>query len=81
MSAVGLISCLDDQRVSREPTPPKVTQTYSYRVVNSYPHDDNAFTQGLAFHDGVLYEGTGLRGRSSLRKVDLETGEILRIRH
>ncbi|MFO8011511.1 MAG: glutaminyl-peptide cyclotransferase [Dehalococcoidia bacterium] len=81
LSAVALISCLEHQRVSPEPTPPKVTQTYSYSVVDSYPHDDNAFTQGLAFHDGVLYEGTGLRGRSSLRKVDLETGEILRIRH
>ncbi len=81
LSAVALISCLDEQRVTPEPAPQKVTQTCSYSVVNYYPHDDNAFTQGLTFHDGVLYEGTGLRGRSSLREVDLETGDILRIRH
>jgi len=50
---------------------------YTYEVVNAYPHDAQAFTQGLALEDGVLYEGTGLRGRSSLRKVDLETGEVM----
>jgi glutamine cyclotransferase len=48
-----------------------------YRIVNTYPHDPQAFTQGLDIHDGVLYEGTGLNGRSSLRRVDLETGEVL----
>jgi len=58
-------------------TPPPV---YTYEVVNEYPHDPSAFTQGLAFHGGVLYEGTGLKGRSSLRKVALETGEVLRKR-
>lgn len=51
---------------------------YGYTVVNSYPHDPEAFTQGLIFRDGVLFESTGLNGRSSLRKVRLETGEILR---
>jgi glutaminyl-peptide cyclotransferase len=48
-----------------------------YRVVNAYPHDPMAYTQGLIFRDGVLYESTGLNGRSSLRKVKLETGEVL----
>lgn len=48
-----------------------------YRVVASYPHDPGAFTQGLFFHDGFLYEGTGLHGRSSIRKVELETGRIV----
>lgn len=48
-----------------------------YRVINSYPHDPGAFTQGLFFHDGFLYEGTGLHGRSSIRKVELETGRIV----
>ncbi len=48
-----------------------------YKVANAYPHDPNAFTQGLAFSDGILYEGTGLRGASVLRKVKLETGDIL----
>jgi glutamine cyclotransferase len=50
---------------------------YTYRIVNTYPHDQGAFTQGLAFENGVLYEGTGLYGKSSLRKVDLETGNVL----
>ena len=53
---------------------------YTYRIVNAYPHDHNAFTQGLVFENGFLYEGTGLRGRSSLRRVELETGDILQIR-
>jgi glutamine cyclotransferase len=53
---------------------------YSYRVLHTYPHDPMAFTQGLVYTDGVLYEGTGLtQGRSSLRRVDLETGEVLQI--
>lgn len=53
---------------------------YTYRVVNAYPHDRGAFTQGLVIEDGVLYEGTGLYGRSSLRKVDLDSGEVLQFR-
>ena len=52
---------------------------YTYEVVNTYPHDQNAFTQGLVFENGILYEGTGLRKRSTLRRVDLETGDILQI--
>ncbi|NYT01252.1 MAG: glutaminyl-peptide cyclotransferase [Methanosarcinales archaeon] len=50
---------------------------YGYQVVGTYPHDRQAFTQGLIFQDGVLYESTGLYGRSSLRRVDLESGEVL----
>lgn len=46
-------------------------------IVNTFPHDRHAFTQGLAFHDGELYEGTGLHGRSSIRRVELETGAVL----
>ncbi len=49
---------------------------YTYEVVNAYPHDVDAFTEGLAFDNGTLYESTGLRGRSSLRKVELETGAV-----
>jgi glutaminyl-peptide cyclotransferase len=49
---------------------------YGYQVVHTYPHDSNAFTQGLQYVDGILYEGTGLNGRSSIRKVKLETGEV-----
>jgi glutamine cyclotransferase len=48
-----------------------------YEVVNVYPHDPTAFTQGLLWDDGVLYESTGQKGRSSIRKVDLKTGEVM----
>ena len=51
---------------------------YGYKIVNSYPHDPEAFTQGLVYEDGFMYEGTGLHGRSSLRKVELETGRVLK---
>ncbi|MGK7896286.1 MAG: glutaminyl-peptide cyclotransferase [Xenococcus sp. (in: cyanobacteria)] len=54
-------------------------ESCSYQIVNTYPHDENAFTQGLIYYDGDLYEGTGLNGRSSLRKVDLETGKVLQM--
>ncbi len=56
------------------------TPVYRYRVVHAYPHDRGAFTQGLVFHDGVLYEGTGLNGASSLRRVELKTGRVLQVR-
>jgi glutamine cyclotransferase len=49
-----------------------------FEVVQSWPHDPNAFTQGLVYRDGKLYEGTGLNGQSSLREVELETGAVLR---
>ena len=49
----------------------------TYRIVHAYPHDRRAFTQGLIFIDGHLYESTGLEGRSSLRMVDLATGRVL----
>jgi glutamine cyclotransferase len=50
---------------------------YGYTVVKEYPHDTNAFTQGLLFTNGVIYESTGLEGRSSLRKVEWQTGKVL----
>jgi glutaminyl-peptide cyclotransferase len=53
------------------------TPEYGYQVVHAYPHDPNAFTQGLEYRAGFLYEGTGLKGHSSLRKVQLETGKVL----
>ncbi len=49
----------------------------SFRVVRAYPHDPRAFTQGLEYDGGVLYEGTGMNGASVLRKVDLVTGRVL----
>jgi glutamine cyclotransferase len=51
----------------------------SYQVVRTFPHDPRAFTQGLVFVDGFLYEGTGLNGQSGIRKVKLENGEVLQI--
>lgn len=51
---------------------------YGYQVVNTFPHDPRAFTQGLLFHDGKLLESTGLYDQSSLREVDLATGAVLR---
>ena len=56
---------------------PSPTQRYTYAVVNTYPHDSAAFTEGLVFYGGFLYESTGLEGSSTLRKVDLASGTIL----
>jgi glutamine cyclotransferase len=56
---------------------PGPVPVYGYEVVKSYPHDPEAFTQGLLFHNGFLYESTGEYGRSSIRKVDIETGKVL----
>src|SRR5262249_21613645 len=53
---------------------------FGYQIVRVYPHDHEAFTQGLQYVDGVLYEGTGLNGRSSIRRVELETGKVLQKR-
>ena len=74
--AVGLgLGCGTGQEAAPGPGAP----VFTYRVVDVYPHDLNAFTQGLVYEDGVLYEGTGLRGRSTLRRVELETGEVLQL--
>src|SRR5271157_3803942 len=59
------------------PIPAKRPEKYTYQIVQTFPHDPNAFTQGLVYRDGFLYGGTGLKGRSSLRKVRLETGEVV----
>jgi glutamine cyclotransferase len=57
--------------------PANSAQEYTFTVVRVFPHDASAYTQGLAYRDGFLYESTGRNGRSSLRKVRLETGEVL----
>jgi len=56
---------------------PASVPIYGYQVVRAYPHDVNAFTQGLFYKDGLFYESTGLLGRSSIRRVRPETGEVL----
>jgi glutamine cyclotransferase len=57
--------------------PPPVV--YTARVVREFPHDSEAYTQGLVYEDGTLFEGTGKRGKSTLRQVELETGKILQL--
>lgn len=71
-AAAGLTAAVTIGAQNRAAAP-----VYGYDVVNVYPHDREAFTQGLLFRDGVLYESTGLNGRSSLRKVQLESGKVL----
>lgn len=51
--------------------------TYGYEVVNAFPHDPAAFTQGLVFHDGAFLESTGIERQSTLRRVELQTGKVL----
>ena len=50
---------------------------YTYKIINTFPHDKKAYTQGLEFNNGFLYETTGRKGQSWLRKVDYKTGEVL----
>jgi glutaminyl-peptide cyclotransferase len=66
--------------LARQQPPAAVMPMQGYQVVRVYPHDPNAFTQGLQYVNGVLYEGTGLNGRSSIRRVELETGKVLQRR-
>jgi len=54
------------------------TPVFGYKIVNTYPHDTNSFTQGLIFDKGVLYESTGLNGHSAVKIVDLKTGKTLK---
>jgi glutaminyl-peptide cyclotransferase len=70
---LALVACVG----SGQTRSPSHVPLYGYRIVNVYPHDSQAYTQGLIFRDGFLFESTGLNGRSSLRKVKLETGEVL----
>ncbi len=56
----------------------KTPEIYTYEILNTYPHDNRAYTQGLEFHQDTLYESTGKKGRSSLRKVDYKTGKVLK---
>jgi len=68
----------NDEHTANQTDSQKVP-VYTYRIVNRYPHDQDASTQGLVFEDGVIYEGTGLHGKSSLRRVELETGHVLQL--
>jgi glutaminyl-peptide cyclotransferase len=70
---MGTIGFLASQRAAAVPA-------YGYIVVRSFPHDRDAFTQGLIFRNGVFYEGTGRNGQSGIRKVKVETGEVLQVK-
>jgi len=62
---------------SFEVLPENEPAIYDYKIINEYPHDAKAYTQGLEYHNGFLYETTGQRGESSLRKVEITTGKVL----
>lgn len=74
---LSLSGCLLQPQGEDSLVPAGMLPHMTYEVVNTYPHDPTAFTQGLIYHAGYLYESTGLYGESSLRKVELETGEVL----
>ena len=75
----GLIAVASLSLSGQGSIPPAASRAskYGYTVVKSYPHDPKAYTQGLEYSGGVLYEGTGLKGQSGDRRVDLETGKVL----
>ncbi len=77
---VALTGCIEPELSAHAPTATlnDVPVQYGYRIVSTYPHDSRAFTQGLVCENGYFYEGTGRRGESSLRKVDRETGEVIK---
>src|SRR5882724_13483355 len=62
---------------SGDQAPRPRTPQYGFKTIRAFPHDPTAFTQGLAYRDGFLYEGTGRNGHSSIRKLHLETGEVV----
>jgi glutaminyl-peptide cyclotransferase len=74
MVVVALAAC------ACSPANPAGVPEYGYEVVRVYPHDPTAFTEGLFYYNGFLYESTGLEGQSSIRKVKLETGEVVQKR-
>jgi glutamine cyclotransferase len=82
---VPFTSCSRSPKPITSPSPEDTTHSdttvivYTYNIVNVYPHDRNAFTEGLVFENGFLYEGTGGYGGSSVRKVQLETGTVLQM--
>ena len=70
MGTIGFLS-------QRAPGPAGPIPSYTYNIVRSFPHDRGAFTQGLIVRDGFFYEGTGMNGKSGIRKVRIETGEVV----
>ena len=75
-SCANVPESADSQSVLNNTIPNSVT-VYTYKIVNTYPHDQDAWTQGLTFEDGILHEATGGYGKSSLRKIDLAGANVL----
>lgn len=86
LATVAVIVLQRFRSATTAPPPAAVRETqavgrvFGYEIVGTYPHDKDAYTQGLIYLDGLLYESTGITGRSSLRKVRLETGEVIQQR-
>jgi glutamine cyclotransferase len=78
LSVLSVQSCLSNPNNPNNTDNNKDVPVFSYKVVNIYPHDPTAFTQGLAWEDGYLYESAGLYGSSSLRKLEPETGKVMK---
>ena len=70
----GKKTILKDNFVLFAKDPPKL---FSYKIINIYPHDETSYTQGLEFNENILYESTGLRGKSKIRSLNYKTGEII----
>jgi glutaminyl-peptide cyclotransferase len=79
IAAAVISAAVASQAQAPRGIPPATSKAarHGYTVVRSYPHDPKAFTQGLEFLGGFLYEGTGQKGRSAVRKVEIETGKVL----
>jgi glutamine cyclotransferase len=73
----ALASCGAQQNLTPRAAGPAPAPLYRVQVVASYPHDTRAFTEGLFYKDGLIYESTGLEGKSFIRRQRLETGEVL----
>jgi glutamine cyclotransferase len=74
ISSIAAFAWINTWQIPKSTSSPTL---YTYSIIKTYPHDTNAFTEGLVFNNGVLYESTGLLGVSSVRRVDLESGEVL----
>ena len=72
MTLITLLACAPATVAQRQAAP-----VHGFKVVATFPHDPNAFTQGLVFADGEFYESTGLHGESSVRRVEIATGRVL----
>ena len=78
--AIAALAILTSCSTSSQSAQDGPAPTYGYEVVHVFSHDTGAFTQGLVYHEGALFEGTGIRGESDIREVELQTGDVLRKR-